>query len=69
MWTKIHWKNHSLKQLSLIGDETITNLQRAKVCVFSGSVLCLGKILQNPESNEAWKDRIGWITTSKVQRL
>ena len=27
---KIHWKNHSWKQLSLIGDETVINLQRAK---------------------------------------
>ena len=60
---KIHWKNHSWKQLSLIGDETVINLQRAKVYVFSDSVLCLGKVHQHPESNQAWKDRIGWITT------
>ena len=39
---KIHWKNHSWKQLSLIGDETVINLQRAKVYVFTDSVLCLG---------------------------
>ena len=26
----IYWKNHSWKQLSLIGDETVINLQRAK---------------------------------------
>ena len=52
---KFHWKNHSWKQLSLIGDETVINLQRTKVYVFSGSVLCLGKIHQHPESNEAWK--------------
>ena len=30
----IHWKKHSWKYLSLIGDETIINLQRAKVYVF-----------------------------------
>ena len=40
---KIFWKNHSWKQLSLIGDETVINLQRAKVYVFSDSVLCLGR--------------------------
>ena len=28
---KIYWKNHSWKQLSLIGDETVINLQRTKV--------------------------------------
>ena len=52
---KIYWKNHSWKQLSLIGDETVINLQRTKVYVFSDSVLCLGKVHQHPESNEAWK--------------
>ena len=65
----IGWENHSWKYLSLIGDERIINLQRTKVYVFSDSVLCLGKILQNPESNEAWKKMIEWITTSKLRRL
>ena len=54
---KIPWEKHSWKYLSLIGDETIINLQRAKVYVFSDSVLCLGRVHQYPESNEAWKDR------------
>ena len=39
---KIHWEKHSWRHLSLIGDETVINLQRAKVYVFSDSVLCLG---------------------------
>ena len=41
---KIHWGKNSWRQLSLIGDETVINLQRTKVYVFSDSVLCLGKI-------------------------
>ena len=53
---KIHWEKHSWKHLSLIGDETVINLQRAKVYVFSDSVLCLGRVHQHPESNEAWKE-------------
>ena len=61
MWIKIHWEKHSWKHLSLIGDETVINLQRASVYVFSDSVLCLGRVHQHPESNEAWKDRIGCI--------
>ena len=65
---KIHWKNHFWKQLSLIGDETVINLQRTKVYVFSDSVLCLGKIHQHPESNEAWKKRIEGITTDESYR-
>ena len=54
--------------MSLIGGERIINLQRTKVYVFSDSVLCLGKIHQNPESNKAWEERIGWITTSQSYR-
>ena len=65
---KIHWERNSWKQLSLIGDETVFNIQRAKVYVFSNSVLCLGRIHQHPESNEAWKKRIEWITTDKSYR-
>ena len=65
---KIHWEKHSWKHLSLIGDETVINLQRAKVYVFSDSVLCLGRVHQHPQSNEAWKERIGWIRTDKSYR-
>ena len=35
----IGWEKHSWKYLSLIGDETIINLQRAKLYVFSDSVV------------------------------
>ena len=55
----IRWEKHSWKYLSLIGDERVINLQRAKVYVLSDSVLCLGKIHENPQSNEAWEDRLG----------
>ena len=36
---KIHWEKDSWKRLSLISDETVINLQRTKVYVFSDSVL------------------------------
>ena len=58
----IHWGKNSWRKLSLIGNEAVINLQRIKVYVFSDSVLCLGKIHQNPESNEK---RIEWITSSQ----
>ena len=64
----IRWGKNSWKYLSFIGDETIINLQRAKVYVFSDSVLCLGKIHQHPNANGSWKDRIEWITTSQSYR-
>ena len=67
---KIQWEKNSWKRLSLIGDETVINLQRTKVYVFSDSVLCLGRILQHQESNEAWKKQScrGQIR-EKLQRL
>ena len=52
----------------MIGNETVINLQHTKVYVFSDSVLCLGKIHQHPDSNEAWKKRIEGITTHKSYR-
>ena len=56
-------------ETTVIGDDTVINLQRTKVYVFSDSVLCLGKIHQHPESNEAWKKkRIEGITTDKSYR-
>ena len=69
MCTKIYWKNHSWKQLSLTGDETVINLQRAKVYVFSDSVLCFGKVHQHPESDEAWKKATETMTESMESRL
>ena len=64
----IGWENHSWKYLSLIGDERIVNLQRTKVYFFSDSVLCLGKIFENLESNDAWEQRLGWIKSSQNYR-
>ena len=61
----IGWENHSWKYLSLIGDERVINPQRTKVYVFSYSVLCLGKILENPQSKDAWEQRLGWLKTSQ----
>ena len=64
----IRWEKHSWKYLSLIGDETVINLQRAKVYVFSDSEKCLGKIHQHPNANKSWKDRIEWIASSQSYR-
>ena len=64
----IGWEKHLWKYLSLIGDERVVNLQRTKVSVFSDSVLRLGKILENPLSNDAWVQRLGWLTSSSKYR-
>ena len=64
----IGWEKHSWKYLSSIGDERIINLQRTKVYVFSDSVLCLGKILEITQSNDAWEQRLGWLKSSQNYR-
>ena len=65
---KIQWEKYSWTRLSIIDDETVINLQRTKVYVFSDSVLCLGKVLQHPEYNEAWKNRVAGIRSEKSYR-
>ena len=47
----INWEHSSWKYLSLFGDEQVISLLHKKVYVFSGSVLCLGKTNENPQSN------------------
>ena len=65
---KIQWEKNSWNRLSLIGDETVINNQRTKVYVFSDSVWCLGRILQHPDSNEAWKNRIAGVKSVRSYR-
>ena len=64
----IDWANSSWKYLSLIGDEQVISLQRTKVYVFSDSVLCLGKIHENPQSNTAWEQRLEWFKSTPEYR-
>ena len=65
---KILYGKNSWTHLSLIHDEVVINLQRTKVFVFSDSVLCLGKVLQHPDSNEAWKNRVAGVRSEKSYR-
>ena len=65
---KILWEKYSWTRLSLIGDDTVINLQSTKVYVFSDSVLCLGRVLQHPECNEAWKNRVAGARSEKSYR-
>ena len=51
----ISWENSSWKHLSSIGDEEVINLSHTKVHAFSDSVLCLGKMNENPQSNTVWE--------------
>ena len=62
---KIEYQRNTWTQLSLINDPVVIGLQSVKVHVFSDSVLCLGKVLQHPECNEAWKNRVAGVRAEK----
>ena len=64
----INWENSSWKYLSLIGDEQVLGLLHTKIYVFSDSVLCLGKMNENPQSNTAWEDRLTRFKSSPEYR-
>ena len=66
--TPINWEDSPWRQLSLVGDEQVISLLHAKVYVFSDSVLCFGKMNENPQSNFAWEDRLTWFKSSSVCR-
>ena len=65
---KVVYQSNSWTKLSLIEDPVIIGLQSTKVYVFSDSVLCLGKVLQHPECNEAWKSRVAGVRAERNYR-
>ena len=62
--SQISWEDSPWKQFSLVNDEEVISLLHAKVYVFSDSVLCLGKMNQNPTSNNVWEQQLGWFKDS-----
>ena len=66
--SQISWESSPWKQLSLVNDEEVISLSHAKVYVFSDSVLCLGKVNQNPTSNTAWERQLNWFKDSSQHR-
>ena len=64
----INWEDSSWKYLSLVGDEEVISLLHTKVYVFSDSVLCFGKMNENPQSHNAWEDRLTWFKSSPEYR-
>ena len=61
-------KFHHGKQLHLVNDEEVNSISYAKVYVFSDSVFCLGKVNQNPTSNNVWEQQLGWFKDSSQYR-
>ena len=57
----IDWQESSWKRTILLTDRTV-RLSTAKAYVFSDSVLCMGRISENPVS--AWREKIDWFMNS-----
>ena len=64
----MNWEHSTWKQLSFVNDEEVISLSHAKVYVFSDSVLCLGKMNENPQSNTVWEDKLTWFKSSPKYR-
>ena len=50
-------------------DEEVISLSHAKVYVFSDSVLCLGKVNQNPKSSTVGEEKLSWFKDSPQYRI
>ena len=60
----IEWNTTPWISSTLLHGEAI-KLSRAKVQVYSDSVLCLGKIHEHSTSIQKWKEQIGWFMDSE----
>ena len=52
----------------VVDEEEVISLLHTKVYVFSDSVLCLGKMNENPQSNTVWEDKLTWFKSSPEYR-
>ena len=66
--TPIDWEDPPWKRLSLVSDEEVISLSHTKVYVFSDSVLCFGKMSENPQSNTVWEEKLTWFKSSSQSR-
>ena len=55
LWIEPNSLGRLFMEVFFFGDEQVISLQRTKVYVFSDSVLCLCKIHENSQSNDAWE--------------
>ena len=66
--TPTNWEGSSWKHLPLIGDEEVISLSHSNVYEFSDSVLCLGKMSENPLSNAVWEEKLSLFKDSPQYR-
>ena len=64
---EIHEVTPIFMETMIFDDEDVISLSHAKFYVFSDSVLCLGKVHQNPQSNIVWEDKLTWFKSSLME--
>ena len=64
----INCEDPSWKYLSLVGDEEVISLLHTKVYVFSDSVLCFGKMNENPQIKHCMGRQMTWFKSSPEYR-
>ena len=62
------WGNSTLEKLALADDEEVIQVMKAKVYVFSGSVLCVGKMRDFAESYKEWESRLQLLQSTGQYR-
>ena len=66
--SQISWENSPWKKISLVNDDEVVSLSHVQVHVLWDSVLCLGRMNQNPTWNSVWKEQLGWFKDSPQHR-
>ena len=67
--SQFSWENSPWTHFSLVSDEEVISLSHAKIYVFSDSVLCFGKMSENPQSNVVWEDKLTWFKFIAIQNF
>ena len=66
-----NYEDLTLKQMFDVTAQLVNNqdeINGLDKILWADSVLCLGKVLQHPESNEAWKNRVAGVRSEKSNR-
>ena len=70
LWIGNNWLGKSFMEIFVFDwwKKKHQSSAHTEVYVISDSVLCLGKIHENSQSNDAWEDRLGWFKSSPEYR-
>ena len=65
----INWECSSWKYFSSVDDEQVMSPLHTRDKVYWDSVLCFGKMNENPQSHTVWENRLTWFKSSSEYRV